>query len=54
MSDEVKASLKNRDRSLGYYGAKGEEGIDWTLKQVKEKLTTWGEFVKRCEPWFED
>ncbi|KIW17658.1 hypothetical protein PV08_04853 [Exophiala spinifera] len=54
MNEAVKASLKNRNRSLGYYGAKGDEGIEWTLQQVKEKLTTWEEFVKRGEPWFEN
>ncbi|KIW42565.1 uncharacterized protein PV06_06104 [Exophiala oligosperma] len=52
MGEAVKESLKNRDRSQGYYGPEGDEGIDWTLAQIQEKLTTWEEFVKRNEPWF--
>jgi len=54
LGTSVKASPKNRERSLGSYGAKGEEGIEWTFEPVKEKLTTWEEFVARGEPRFED
>ncbi|KAF1815340.1 NmrA family transcriptional regulator [Eremomyces bilateralis CBS 781.70] len=38
--------------NLSYYGAEGEQGVEWTIRQVQEKLTTWEDFVKDHEPWF--
>ena len=35
-----------------YYGVKGEEGVNWTIAQIPEKLTSWEEFVQAHEPWF--
>lgn len=50
--DEVKGS-----KELVYFGQKGNEDLRWTLEQMSEmemeRLTSWGEFVKANEPWFE-
>jgi uncharacterized protein YbjT (DUF2867 family) len=37
-----------------YYGPGGEEGLEWTLTQMKEPPATWKSFVERHEPWFVD
>lgn len=35
-----------------YFGPNGEEGVQWTLKQVDAELRTWEDFVRDYEPWF--
>jgi hypothetical protein len=35
-----------------YFGPTGPADLEWTQVQLKDKLTTWEEFVKANEPWF--
>ena len=37
-----------------YYGPTGMEDLKWTLDQVEETPTSWEDFVRTNEPWFED
>ncbi|OBT45176.1 hypothetical protein VE00_04284 [Pseudogymnoascus sp. WSF 3629] len=53
---EMRAELKKSAGLMddySYYGSTGKEDLEWTLAQVKDKLTTWEEFVQANEPWFE-
>ncbi|RDW84826.1 hypothetical protein BP6252_02416 [Coleophoma cylindrospora] len=54
MSPEQKKKLTDSNVSSGsnYYGPRGKEGLEWTLAQVGNELTTWDTFVERNEPWF--
>ena len=36
-----------------YYGPTGEREVQWTLEQIEGKASTWEEFVRAKEPWFE-
>jgi hypothetical protein len=55
LTDEMHEQLK---KSLGlinvwgYFGEKGRDDLDWTLKQMDEKPNTWEEFVRMNRPWF--
>ena len=37
---------------MEYYGPTGREDLEWTLAQLKDKPTTWEEFVEANGPWF--
>jgi hypothetical protein len=54
----MKKGLKKKDRAseeFSYFGPTGRKDLEWTLKQMmgNEKPTTWEEFVRKNEPWFE-
>lgn len=59
LTEAQNEALRKDDRAreeIGYYGPGGEDGVKWTVEQVGrvgERLTTWPEFVKANEPWFE-
>jgi hypothetical protein len=55
---EMKEGLKGKERpseEFSYFGPTGRKDLEWTLKQMigDEKPTTWEEFVRKNEPWFE-
>ncbi|KAG4430967.1 hypothetical protein IFR05_013554 [Cadophora sp. M221] len=57
MTPEMRAELKKSAdliNEYSYFGPTGLADMEWTQAQVKEELTTWEEFVKANEPWFED
>lgn len=37
-----------------YYGPTGKKDLEWTLAQMHEEPTSWEDFIKANEPWFED
>jgi hypothetical protein len=37
-----------------YFGPTGQSDLDWTLQQLKDKPTSWEQFVEDYQPWFED
>ena len=37
-----------------YYGPTGKKDLEWTLAQMNEEVTSWEDFVRANEPWFED
>jgi hypothetical protein len=59
LTDEMKDGLKGKDRvtevEFSYFGPTGRKDLKWTLEQMigNEKPTTWEEFVRKNEPWFE-
>jgi len=56
LSEEQKKETTNaRDLIIefGYFGPSGRDDLAWTLEQLMEKPTTWEEFVRDHEPWFE-
>lgn len=56
ITPEMRAELKKSTGLMddySYYGPTGKKDLEWTHAQVKDKLTTWEEFVQANEPWFE-
>ncbi|KAH7321523.1 hypothetical protein BKA65DRAFT_540728 [Rhexocercosporidium sp. MPI-PUGE-AT-0058] len=56
MTPEMRAELKKSAGLINeyrYFGPTGQADMEWTQAQVKDVLTTWEEFVKANEPWFE-
>lgn len=51
-AEKVASDKVDGAKDLSYFGPGGQKGIEWTLAQVQEHLTTWEEFVKSHEPWF--
>ena len=57
LTEEMKSELRG---SVGlideysYFGPRGKEGMEWTLKQMKggDEPTSWENFVLRSGPWF--
>ncbi|KAJ5215390.1 uncharacterized protein N7498_001797 [Penicillium cinerascens] len=44
--DKAMTEMMRWIESPGYFGPRTKEDVEWTVQQVKEKLTTFGEFVK--------
>ncbi|PVH85457.1 NmrA-domain-containing protein [Cadophora sp. DSE1049] len=56
MTPEMRAELKKSAdliNEFSYFGQTGQKDLEWTQAQLKDKLTSWEEFVKANEPWFE-
>ena len=56
LSPEMRQSLQESTgliKDYSYYGPTGREDLEWSLAQVGEKLTSWEEFVRENEPWFD-
>lgn len=53
--EAMREALKEAERmgEFGYYGPKGREGLEWTLEQVGGELSSFEDFVRENEPWFE-
>lgn len=53
---EVSKKAKGLIKDWSYYGPTGRDDLEWTLRQIDESevLTSWEEFVRRNEPWFEN
>ena len=57
LSPEMVKSLKESNGLIGdysYYGPTGKKDLEWTLAQMTEETTSWGNFVQANEPWFAD
>ena len=57
LTPEMVESLKESNGLIGdysYYGPTGKKDLEWTLAQMNEEVTSWEEFVRANEPWFED
>lgn len=57
LSPEMVRTLKESSglmKDYSYYGTSGPKNLEWTLEQTEEKPTTWEEFVRANQPWFDD
>lgn len=57
LSPEMVKSLKESTGLISdysYYGPTGKKDLEWTLAQMQEEPTSWEDFVKANEPWFQD
>ncbi|KAH7393167.1 hypothetical protein BKA64DRAFT_755184 [Cadophora sp. MPI-SDFR-AT-0126] len=57
MTLEMRAELKKSAdliNEFSYFGPTGQADMEWTQNQLTDRLTTWEEFVKANEPWFQD
>ena len=57
LTPEMVEALKEMTGLLddySYYGPTGKKDLEWTLAQLNEELTSWEDFVRANEPWFED
>lgn len=50
----IETEIIRGNLSVGYFGSTGRDDLAWTLEQISGKLTTWEDFVRENEPWFED
>lgn len=57
LSPEMVNSMKESTGLISdysYYGPTGKKDLEWTLAQMQEEPTSWEDFVKANEPWFQD
>jgi hypothetical protein len=48
------SKIKGLITTYAYFGPTGQGDLDWTLQQLKDKPTSWEQFVEDYQPWFQD